>query len=74
MDRNELILFLNSINVNNERYSFDRIENFECISLLKEGVNWNVYYTERDKPELIAQFDNESDANLFVANDFKRQM
>lgn len=66
--------FLNSINVKDERYSFDRIDNFDCISLLNEGVNWSVYYTERDKPELIARFDNESDANLFVAKDFKRQM
>lgn len=74
MERSDLIIFLNSINVNEARYSFDKIKNSDCISLLHEGLKWNIYYTERDKPELIASFENESDANFFVANEFRRQM
>lgn len=74
MKRSELIVFLNNLGVNKARYSFDKIKTSDCISILCEGEVWNVYYTERDKPELIASFENENKANLFVANEFRRQM
>ncbi|WP_163122320.1 hypothetical protein [Acinetobacter portensis] len=74
MTRSELILFLNSIYISNDRYSFDKIKKSDCLSLLYEKQKWNIYYTERDKPELIASFENEQDANLFIAHDFKRQI
>ena len=73
MERNDLIMFLQSLNINQARYSFDRVKKSDCISLIQEDGRWNIYYTERDKPELIANFENECDANVFIANDFKRQ-
>lgn len=72
MDRNELISFLKSLKVNDKRYSFDEINNSDCISLVYNVDCWNIYYTERDQPELIGKFSNENKANLFVANEFKR--
>ena len=53
MTRNELIKLLEHMGVHHSSYSFDEIKNSECISVLKQNAEWCVYYTERNKPELL---------------------
>ena len=72
MTRNELIKLLEHLGIHHSSYSFDKIKNSECISVLKQKTEWCVYYTERDKPELIFSSKEESNAYEFVADEFKR--
>ena len=72
MTRNELIKLLEHLGIHPSSDSFDKIKNSECISVLKQKTEWCVYYTERDKPELIFSSKEESDAYEFVADEFKR--
>ncbi|MGE8572670.1 MAG: hypothetical protein ACN6NW_11590 [Acinetobacter amyesii] len=74
MTRSELIQYLSSIDVHNSSYAFDRIKNSECVSILKEGEIWKVYYTERNIPDLLFQSGNEALAYDFVAGLFKDWM
>ncbi|ENV47188.1 hypothetical protein P255_02472 [Acinetobacter brisouii CIP 110357] len=72
MTRDELIKLLKQMGIHHSSYSFDKIKNSECISVLKQKTEWCVYYTERDKPELIFSSKEESNAYRFVANQFER--
>ena len=72
MTRNELIKLLEHLGIHHSSYSFDKIKKSECFSVLKQKIDWCVYYTERDKPELIFSSKKESDAYEFIANEFKR--
>ena len=72
MTRNELIKLLEHMGVHHSSYSFDEIKNSECISVLKQNAEWCVYYTERNKPELLFSSKEESDAYEFVADEFER--
>lgn len=72
MTRIELIKLLENLGIHHSSYSFDKIKNSECFSFLKQNTNWCIYYTERDKPELIFSSKKESDAYEFMADEFKR--
>ncbi len=72
MTRNELIKLLEHLGIHHSCYSFDEIKKSECFSILKQKTDWCVYYTERDKPQLIFSSKKESDAYDFIANEFKR--
>ncbi|ENU81803.1 hypothetical protein F975_00418 [Acinetobacter sp. ANC 3789] len=72
MTRDELIKLLKQMRIHQSSYSFDEIKNSECISVLKQKEEWRVYYTERDKPELLFSSKEEGDAYRFVANQFER--
>ena len=72
MTRIELIKLLENLGIHHSSYSFDKIKNSECFSVLKQNTNWCIYYTERDKPELIFSSKKESDAYEFMADEFKR--
>ena len=62
MTRNELIKLLEHMGVHHSSYSFDEIKNSECISVLKQNAEWCVYYTERNKPELL--FSSKEESNV----------
>lgn len=47
--------------IHQSSYAFDDIKSSECIRLLKQKEEWCVYYTERDKRELIFFSKEESD-------------
>ncbi|OUY05870.1 hypothetical protein [Acinetobacter populi] len=72
MSRNELINFLKLLGVHESSYSFDIIKNSECVSVLEDNSEWRVYYTERDKPDLLFSSFSEEIAYDFVANLFKK--
>ncbi|MDQ8951598.1 hypothetical protein RFH42_01295 [Acinetobacter rudis] len=58
--------------IHQSSYSLDRIRNSECISVLKQKEEWHVYYTERNKPELLFSSKIERDAYEFIANQFEK--
>ncbi len=74
MTRGELIQYLSSLGVHDSSYAFDKIKNSECVSILMDREMWNVYYTERDIPDLLFQSEQESLAYDFVACLFKDWM
>ena len=71
MTRNELIKLLEHMGVHHSSYSFDEIKNSECISVLKQNAEWCVYYTERNKPELLFSSKEERDGSVNLNNSYK---
>nr|WP_174505709.1 hypothetical protein [Acinetobacter sp. Marseille-Q1620] len=74
MKKNDLENYLSSIGVHYSSYSLGSLKNSECVSVIFQNDKWEVYYTERDKPEKLADFDEERLAYDYVANLFKTWM
>ncbi|MFV5516865.1 hypothetical protein [Acinetobacter gerneri] len=72
MTRSELVDYLKQIGVHYSSYSFDILKNSECVSVLEDNGEWKVYYTERDKPNLLFKSHDEAQAYKFIANLFKK--
>ena len=74
MTKSDLENYLSSIGVHSSSYSLGSLKNSECVSVIFQNEQWEIYYTERDKPEKLSGFDEEELAYDYVAKLFKTWM
>ncbi|MBS9439907.1 hypothetical protein EAE91_22995 [Photorhabdus noenieputensis] len=61
MDKNSLIRTLSSMKIPKDSYSIDSIEN-ESLCLIKDGILWSVFYSERGQRSGEEHFNQEEAA------------
>ncbi|HIE8870159.1 hypothetical protein KFV97_26765 [Klebsiella pneumoniae] len=72
MTKKELENQLDILGVHPNSYSLGTLRNSDCLCVIHEDTQWNVYYVERDQPSLISSFLLEEKAYDFVLEQFKK--
>lgn len=72
MTKSELERQLGILGVHPNSYSLGVLKNSDCVCVVHENTQWNIYYVERDRPSLLSSFLQEEEAYDFVLKLFKK--